>query len=284
MPSTSKTGSSCVVACDVSKQPPWSIATSTSTAPGRISAEHLARDELRRERARDEHGADHHVGVAAATSSICRRFDIASVTRPSSAISSSRIRSTDLSSTQTSRLHAERDDRRVEPDDAAAEDDDLRRRHARHAAEQDPAAAVRLLERPGAHLRREPARDLAHRREQRQPAVGGLDRLVGDRGDPRVDERARQRLVRGDVEVREERQPLAEPRVLGRDRLLHLEQELGRGPDLLDRREPRPDRRVRLVGERPTRSRAASRRRPRGRAGRARARRRASARRGTPAA
>ena len=70
------------------------------------------------------------------------------------------------------RLHAEGDDRGVEADDAAAEDDDLGRRHARNAAEQDAAAAVRLLERPGAHLRRQPARDLAHRREQRQLPVG----------------------------------------------------------------------------------------------------------------
>ena len=102
--------------------------------------------------------------------------------------------------------------------------DDLGRRHAGHAAEQDAAAAVRLLERPGAHLRGEPAGDLAHRREQRQLAVGRLDRLVGDRGDAGPDECPRQRLVCRDVQVREERQALAEPAVLLGDRLLHLEQ------------------------------------------------------------
>ncbi len=42
------------------------------------------------------------MSASTSTSSICSRFDIASVTRPSSAISSSRIRSTDLSSTHTS--------------------------------------------------------------------------------------------------------------------------------------------------------------------------------------
>ena len=48
---------------------------------------------------------------------------------------------------------------------------------------------MRLLETPRAHLRRKPAGDLAHRREQRQPPVGRLDGLVGDRRDPGVDER-----------------------------------------------------------------------------------------------
>ena len=36
MPSTTNVGSACVVGCDVSKQPPWSMATSTSTEPGRM--------------------------------------------------------------------------------------------------------------------------------------------------------------------------------------------------------------------------------------------------------
>ena len=71
---------------------------------------------------------------------------------------------------------------------------------------------------------------------------GGLDRLVGDGGHARVDERPGERLVGGDVQVREERQPLAEPRVLGRDRLLHLEQQVARLPDLVDAGDPRADR------------------------------------------
>ena len=115
-------------------------------------------------------------------------------------------------------------------------------RDARHPAEQQAAAAERLLEEVRARLRREPAGDLAHRREQRQPAVVGLDRLVRDGGDPAVDERARERLVGGDVEVREEHEPLAQARVLGRDRLLDLEQHLG-PPDLVDVDDPRAHRR-----------------------------------------
>jgi hypothetical protein len=38
---------------------------------------------------------------------------------------------------------------------------------------------------------------------------------------------ARERLVGGDVEVREEHEPFAQPRVLGLDRLLDLEQQVG---------------------------------------------------------
>ena len=110
------------------------------------------------------------------------------------------------------RAEAERDHGGVVADDPAADHDDLARRDARDAAEQEPAAALRLLEVVRARLRGEPARDLAHRREQRQPPVVRLDGLVGDGGDPAVDERARQRLVGGDVEVGEEDEPLAQAR------------------------------------------------------------------------
>ena len=192
------------------------------------------------------------------------------------------MRSTDLSRIVTFAPRPTRDERRVVADDAAADDEHLRRAHARHAAEQEPAAALRLLEEARAHLRREAAGDLAHRREQRQLPVVGLDRLVRDGRDPAVDERTRERLVGGEVEVREEHEALAEPRVLGCDRLLHLEQELGLAP--------RPRRRTRCA-RRPPRTRRRRTRCPtpapgldqrrRGRAARARARPPASARRGT---
>ena len=82
------------------------------------------------------------------------------------------------------------------------------------ASEQEPAAALRLLEVVRARLSGEPAGDLAHRREQRQPAVVRLDGLVGDGGDPTLDERAGERLVGGDVEVGEEDESVAQARVL----------------------------------------------------------------------
>ena len=67
--------------------------------------------------------------------------------------------------------HADRDLGGVLADDAAADDHHLAGRHARHAAEQQPAAAERLLEHERARLGGDLARDLAHRRQQRQPAA-----------------------------------------------------------------------------------------------------------------
>ena len=69
------------------------------------------------------------------------------------------------------RAEAGRDLGGVGADDAAAEDDDVAGLDAGDAAEQDAAAAVELLEVRGALLHRHAARDLAHRREQRQLAA-----------------------------------------------------------------------------------------------------------------
>ena len=74
-----------------------------------------------------------------------------------------------------------------------------------HAAEQDAAAAERLLEHEGAGLGRDLAGDLAHRRQQRQPPVRVLDRLVGDAGRAGVAEARGQLGVGRQVQVGEER-------------------------------------------------------------------------------
>jgi hypothetical protein len=105
--------------------------------------------------------------------------------------------------------------------------------------EENAAAAEGLLEEVRRRLRSEPSGDLAHRSEQRQPAVVGLDGLVGDCGDTAVRKRPCKRLVGGDVEVREEDEPLAEARVLGLDRLLDLEEEVGLPPRVVDRNDAR---------------------------------------------
>ena len=111
-------------------------------------------------------------------------------------------------------------------------------RYARDTAEQQPAAALRPFEVVRAGLRGEPAGDLAHRRQQGQPAVVRLDRLVRHGRDAAVDERPRERLVGGNVQVGEEDEALAQAAVLGRDRLLHLQQQLRTLPDLVDRADP----------------------------------------------
>jgi hypothetical protein len=70
------------------------------------------------------------------------------------------------------RLHPERDRDRVVAHDASAEHDDAGGLDARHAAEQHALPAARLLEVVRAGLHGHAARDLGHRREQRQAAVG----------------------------------------------------------------------------------------------------------------
>ena len=70
--------------------------------------------------------------------------------------------------------HADSDRRRMRARDAAAEDEHVGCRHARHAAEQNAAPALRFLERMRADLRRKAAGDLGHRRQQRQAADGDV--------------------------------------------------------------------------------------------------------------
>ena len=113
------------------------------------------------------------------------------------------------------RAEAERDHRGVVADDPAADHDapcPARRPATPPSRRPRPPSGFSRKYAPA--CAREAAGDLAHRREQRQRAVVGLDGLVGDGGDAAVDERARERLVGGEVEVREEDEPLAQPRVL----------------------------------------------------------------------
>ena len=100
-----------------------------------------------------------------------------------------------------------------------------------HAAEQQAAAAERLLEHERAGLRRDLARDLAHRRQQRQAPARVLDGLVGDAGRAGLDQPARQLGVGREVQVGEEhvaRLAAARPRGL---RLLDLDDHVGLGED-----------------------------------------------------
>ena len=109
-------------------------------------------------------------------------------------------------------LHPDRDEGGVHADGAAADHHHVRRRHAGHPAEQDPAAAERLLEHEGAGLGGDLARDLRHRRQQRQAPVAILDRLVGDAGRARLAQAPGQLRRRGQVQVGEQRLALAQQR------------------------------------------------------------------------
>ena len=154
-------------------------------------------------------------------------------TRPDRISSRCRIRSTERS-------------RIVDP---ASDHDHATGRNTRDAAEQQAPSAEWLLEEVSTRLCGQATRDLAHRREQRQCAVVRLDRLVRNRGDAAVDKRPRQRLVRRDVEVREEHEPVAQTAVLGLDRLFDLEQELAPLPDLVDAHDSGADGLIGVVGE-----------------------------------
>ena len=189
------------------------------------------------------------MSASARISSICSRFDIASVTRPSSAISRSRIRSTDLSSTHTSACM---------PSAMIAEF---------RPTTPPPRITTLAGGTPGTPPSRMPRPPCAFSSDQ-APICGAsrpATSLIGASSGrwrsgvstvsyaipvmPDASERLRQRLVCGDVQVREERQVLAEPAVLLGDRLLHLQQQLRRAPDLVDRGDPRADGGVGVVGE-----------------------------------
>src|SRR5205085_10469890 len=124
------------------------------------------------------------------------------------------------------RAKAVRDGERVRADVAGAEDQRVAGGHALEAGKQDAAAAVLLLQAPGAHLHGEAAGDRRHRREDRQAAIALTDGLEGDEGGTGGECCVEQ--LRIGREVLEAEYRLARPRscVLGRLQLLHLDQQL----------------------------------------------------------
>ena len=160
--------------------PPWSIAQSTITAPGRIDRIIVVGHEHRRSAARYEHGADHDVGlgdhaldrgVGARERADAAAVDLIDPAEPVDVP----VEHQDLG------LHALRDPGRAPADGAGAQHDDASGLHARCAAEQHAAPALASLEEVRAQLRRHASGDLAHRHEQRELTVGELHRLVADR-------------------------------------------------------------------------------------------------------
>ena len=200
----------------------------------------LVGDQLGRGRARDQHRADHHVGL--------HHLLLDGQPRRGEAVDAVVVapeRHPQLVEVGVEQgdvgAHAERDVGGVLAGDAGADDDDLGVGDAADAAHQHAATALGLHQRVGADLRCQAAGDLGHRVEQRQPAGRQLHGLVGDAGDLAVDQLLGQRLVGREVQVGEQRQPLAHPGVLLGDRLLDLEDHvdaavgapgvLGRGHD-----------------------------------------------------
>ena len=220
----------------------------------------VAFDQPRRLGAGDQHGADHQVGprklladgVAVAEQAVdVGRHDVVEVAQPVHVD----VENRDVG------VEAGGDLGRVGADDAAAEDRDVRRRHARHAAQQNAAAHLRPFEVLGPFLDAHAAGHFAHRREQRQAALVVGERLVGDGRGAAGEHRLGQLAVGGEVEVGEDRLPAADQRPLGGQRLLDLHDQVGLGEDLRRRRRP-SRRRPRRTRRRQCRSRARRRARP----------------------
>ena len=179
----------------------------------------------------DEHRADHQIGV------IHRLFD-----GMDRRVDGRGARAEDLLKLAEARdgavddrdlrPHADRHAGCVRAHHAAAQDYHVGGRHAGDAAEQDTAPALLLLKAVGAGLDRHTARDLAHRREQRQPAARIGHGLVGDGDTVGIDQGVGLGGVGRKVEIGEEHLVGPQHGALGRLRFLHLHDHLGRAKNL----------------------------------------------------
>ena len=150
-------------------QPPWSIATSTSTEPGFMPS---IMSSVITVGARPPGTSTAPItrSASATVRSTAPRLEASVMMRPLWIWSTQRSRSRFLSSRTTSASMPAAIHAAFQPDVAGAEHDDPRRPHPGRAAEQHAASAVLLLEEVGADLGGQAPRDLAHRREQRQRA------------------------------------------------------------------------------------------------------------------
>ena len=114
------------------------------------------------------------------------------------------------------RAHAGGDRRGRGTGDPAAENHDLGRGDPGDAADQQAAPSPRPGQRHGAGLRGQPARDLAHRCEEREPSLRVLDRLVRDAPRAGVGERQGQERIGSEMQIGEQRVLLGEPVDLAR--------------------------------------------------------------------
>ena len=150
-----------------------------------------ARDHVRGTRAVHEHGADHQVDIGEPL--LDRQGGGKARVGAAAEGDVELAQAIDVAVEHVhGRLHPQRDEGRIHPDDAAADDHYARGRHARDAAEEDAAAAEGLLEHERPRLGGDLSGHLGHGREQGQPAARVLDRLIGHAGRSRGRQRARE--------------------------------------------------------------------------------------------
>ena len=125
----------------------------------------------------------------------------------------------------------------------AADHHDGGRRDTGDATHEHAAAALGAHQVVGADVRGEAAGDLAHRREQwqcdRSVRAGGLHGLIGDRGGARCQQGVCARPRGSQMQVGEQHLTPAHAAVLGLDRFLDLQQQIGVGPHLIGGRDDR---------------------------------------------
>ena len=116
---------------------------------------------------------------------------------------------------------------RVGTDIAAAENDDVAALYAGHAAQKDATAAAVGFQHGGADLYCHTAGHFAHRGQQGQAAVSGLNRLVSDADDLPAQERLGLLGVGGEVQVGKQDLAFAQQLILGGKRLFDLDDHIG---------------------------------------------------------
>jgi len=127
----------------------------------------------------------------------------------------------------------------VQAGDAAADHDDLAGSDAGDPGQQHAVAAGVLEQRARTGQHGQPAGHLAHRTQQRQRAGVGLDGLVRDRRGAGGQQRCGLGLVGREVQVGEQHLVRPKEAVLGSDRLLDLQQQVGLAPDVGSRLDDR---------------------------------------------
>ena len=194
----------------------------------------VARDELGRRGAGNQHRADHQVGVGQAL------FDgVAGGVDGGQLVAVQLVQVLQAVERAVEdgdvRVHAHRHARGVDAHHAAADHQHFGRLHAGHAAEQHAGTALRFLQRMRAGLDRHAAGHFRHRRQQRQAALAVGDGLVGDAGGAGGDQRLGLFRIGCKVQVGVEHLAGAQHGALVRLRLLDLDDHVGAGKDLLGR-------------------------------------------------
>ncbi len=192
----------------------------------------LLRDELRRCGAGDQDRADDEVGFRhQLIDGVLGRIDGVNPAAPDIV----ELPQTRQRAIEDRHVGAEADRHvgRMRAGNTATDDDDPGGLHARHAAEQYTATAVRFLQCKRTRLDRQPAGNFRHRRQERQGSIFRRYCLVGNGRRTGLDQRFRLRRIGSEVQVREQHLVFAQHRALVELRLLDLDDHLGRVEHLL---------------------------------------------------